>query len=67
MYEFLFRLLDGGQEYPVRSYELADGTCSISSMLVGRGTIALHCWGLQVDEAGQPYLNTDRGSSYMVF
>jgi hypothetical protein len=35
-------------------------------MLVGRGTIAAHNWGLRVDQIGQPYLQTEKGRSYMV-
>jgi hypothetical protein len=66
VYEFKVLLERGGKEFLVRSHELPDGTCNISSMLVGRGTLALHHWGLKVDRAGNPYIRTRRGRSYMV-
>ena len=59
VYEFKVLLERGGKEFLVRSHELPDGTCNISSMLVGRGTLALH-------RAGNPYIRTRRGRSYMV-
>jgi hypothetical protein len=66
VYELKVLLERGGKEFLVRSHELPDGTCNISSMLVGRGTLALHHWGLKVDRAGSPYIRTRRGRSYMV-
>ena len=42
-------------------------TCgNISTMLIGRGTLATHDWGLRVDGAGQPYIPVGAGKSYMV-
>ena len=50
----------------MRSHELPDGSCNILAMLVGRGTLAMQRWGLKVDRAGQPYIRTQRGKTYMV-
>jgi hypothetical protein len=66
IYEFMVRLGRDGKEYPVRSHELPNGACGISTMLVGRGTIIHHRWGMRVDAAGQPYIETDCGRSYLV-
>jgi hypothetical protein len=66
IYEFMVRLGSDGKEYPVRSHELPNGACGISTMLVGRGTIIRHRWGMKVDAADQPYIKTDCGRSYLV-
>ena len=64
VYEFQVRLVKGGRFYAVRSHKLLDGAANVSTMLIGRGTIAAHDWGIRVDRAGQPYLPTETGLSY---
>ena len=66
VYEFRVSLERGGEGYRVRSHELPSGSCNISTMLIGRGTLATHDWGLRVDGAGQPYIPVGTGKSYMV-